>query len=146
MGPLGVKTQEPSKLPTPIKVQTLAQLLKGYHDADYICDGFRQGFKLEFQGNEAPLSSVNSWSAVSQPDVVTEKLSQEAEKGRIAGPFSEAPFKNFKASPLALRPKPEPGKFRLLHNLSYRVSQKFVLPTKTPLKQKVGHVSHPFKI
>ena len=28
----------------------------------------------------------------------------------------------------------------------YRVSQKFVLPTKTPLKQKVGHVSHPFKI
>ena len=111
--------KEIRKLPTPIRVKILAKLLKGYPDSDYICDGFRHGFMLDFQGSEAPLSSDNSWSAVSQPEVVDDKLSQEAEKGRIAGPFSEAPFKNFKASPLALRPKPESGKFRLLHNLSY---------------------------
>ena len=52
-------------------------------------------------------------------EVVREKLLTEMAQGRIAGPFDFAPFPNFKSSPLSLRSKPEPGKFRLLHNLSY---------------------------
>ena len=80
MCPLGVKIQDPSKLPTPIKVQTLAQLLKGYIDADYICDGFRQGFMLDFQGSEAQLLSDNSWSAVTQPEVVTANCHKKLKK------------------------------------------------------------------
>jgi len=39
--------------------------------------------------------------------------------GRIEGPFNTPPFKNFVVSPLAIRPKREPGKFRLIHDLSY---------------------------
>ena len=39
--------------------------------------------------------------------------------GRIAGPFSSPPLKNFRCSPLSIINKKEPNKFRLLHNLSY---------------------------
>ena len=38
--------------------------------------------------------------------------------GRLAGPFVSPPFPIFKVSPISIIPKSEPGKFRLLHNLS----------------------------
>ena len=47
------------------------------------------------------------------------KIDQELKLNRIAGPFSHPPFAHFKISPLALRPKKDSSKFRLLHNLSY---------------------------
>ena len=42
----------------------------------------------------------------------------ECALGRLAGPFKVKPFSPFKCSPLSLRPKATPGKFRLLHDLS----------------------------
>ena len=39
--------------------------------------------------------------------------------GRIAGPFRDIPFVNFQSSPLVLVPKHDPGKYRLIHDLSY---------------------------
>ena len=38
---------------------------------------------------------------------------------RIAGPFKQEPFSHFRASPLGLVEKKIPGKFRLIHHLSY---------------------------
>lgn len=38
---------------------------------------------------------------------------------RIAGPFSEPQFSPFVSSPLGIVPKSEPGKFRIIHDLSY---------------------------
>nr|XP_045600975.1 uncharacterized protein LOC123759764 [Procambarus clarkii] len=49
-------------------------------------------------------------------------LDKELSLGRIAGPYEVPPFKNFKCSPIALREKSTPGKYRLLHNLSYPYS------------------------
>ncbi|XP_069157715.1 uncharacterized protein [Procambarus clarkii] len=46
-------------------------------------------------------------------------LDKELSLGHIAGPFEVPPFENFKCSPIALREKSMPGKYRLLHNLSY---------------------------
>ena len=43
----------------------------------------------------------------------------EVARGRIAGPFKAPPLENFKCSPLALREKTTPGKYRLLHDLSF---------------------------
>jgi hypothetical protein len=37
----------------------------------------------------------------------------------VAGPFKNIPFDNFICSPLGLVPKSLPGKFRLIHDLSY---------------------------
>ena len=57
---------------------------------------------------------------------VQDKLDKELASGRIAGPFLNPPFLNFKCSPLAIREKSQPGKFRLLHNLSYPYDERAV--------------------
>ena len=46
------------------------------------------------------------------------KVNEERALGRLAGPFERPPFEVFKCSPLSLRPKSTPGKWRLLHDLS----------------------------
>lgn len=46
-------------------------------------------------------------------------IHKELVAGRIKGPFKDPPFKNFICSPLGIVPKKEPGKFRLIHDLSY---------------------------
>ncbi len=56
-------------------------------------------------------------SALQNPEALHLKILKELSAQRVAGPFDVPPLPNFKASPLALRPKP--GGYRLLHNLSY---------------------------
>ena len=41
------------------------------------------------------------------------------EAGRLTGPFKQPPYENFQISPITLKEKSTPGKFRLLHNLSH---------------------------
>ena len=112
-------TQTPQQLPTPVRVETLSKLLEGYHDAEYLVQGFSCGFKIDFEGPDVPLSAHNSSSAQHHSGVVSNKLTKEIELGRISGPLQEVPFKNFKCSPLSVREKQIPGTYRLLHNLSY---------------------------
>ena len=97
----------------------LAELLEGYKAKDYIVQGISKGFILHFEGEQMPLTSSNSTSVLQNHHIVKEKIQHELAQGRIAGPFSQPPFPNFKCSPLALREKSTPGKYRLLHNLSY---------------------------
>ena len=108
-------------LPTPINVTNLKKHLEGYdpHITKYLLDGFTYGFSLHFDGIEEHFISTNSASALSNHHIVSQKIQHEINKGRIAGPFQSPPFTHFKSSPLALRPKSMPNKFRLLHNLSY---------------------------
>ena len=80
---------------------------------------FTSGVYLDFEGNDAPLTSNNPQSALLQPDVVQTKLLHELSNDRIAGPFHTPPFINVKSSPLALREKQQRGTYRLLHNLPY---------------------------
>ena len=117
--PLLTTSQEREPLPTPVQVDVLSSLLKGYHDFPYITNGFRQGFKLDFFGNNTPFMSHNSASVQMNPFEALSKISIELSLNRIAGPFERPPFDSFKVSPLALREKGDTGKFRLLHNLSY---------------------------
>ena len=106
-------------LPTPVRVEALTQLLHNYPGKSYIVDGFTNGFDLGFQGTPCPLMSNNNRSVNTRPEVALAKVTSEVNLGRIAGPFFSPPFPNFKVSPLSLREKSTPGKFRLLHNLSY---------------------------
>lgn len=53
------------------------------------------------------------------PDVFLEKLRKEVALGRMGGPFPAAPFDDLVVSPLGVVPKKEPGKFRLIHHLSF---------------------------
>ena len=106
-------------MPTPVKAQILNKYLEGYPNAQYLIDGFTEGFYLNFDGPESTLTSSNSISAINNPKAVDEKILKESKLGRLSGPFEHKPFKNFKCSPLALREKQNTGKYRLLHNLSF---------------------------
>ena len=94
-------------------------MLENYPDKAYIVEGFTKGFDLGYEGEQISLSSNNSLSVNNNIQVALDHIAEESAKGRIAGPFASKPFQNFICSPLALREKSTPGKFRLLHNLSY---------------------------
>ena len=104
---------------SPISIKALTEYLHGYPQAAYIIDGFTYGFSIAFEGTDSPLSSNNAISVLTNHNIVAQKLSKELSLNRISGPYKTPPFPNFKCSPLALRPKQQPGKYRLLHNLSY---------------------------
>lgn len=109
-------------LPTPIKFEVLDGYLDGFDPdkREFLRSGFRHGFDIFYTGDDSELESSNSKTTELNPEAVTEKINIEIEKGRIAGPFSEKPFKGkFKCFPLSIREKSTPGKYRLLHNLSY---------------------------
>ncbi|OCT70393.1 hypothetical protein XELAEV_18037311mg [Xenopus laevis] len=61
----------------------------------------------------------NLSSVKDHPEVVVAKIEKECKLGRVAGPFDNPPFKNFRLSPLGVVPKKEKGAFRLIHHLSY---------------------------
>jgi hypothetical protein len=63
--------------------------------------------------------SKNHRSALEHSLVIQEFISKGIELGRIAGPFPSPPFPHFVSSPLGVVPKSEPGKFRVIHDLSF---------------------------
>lgn len=107
------------KLPTPVNAHVFAELLDGYEKKDFIVNGFKNGFFVNFEGDELEVDSPNSKAALDNPEAVDSKLAKELEANRIAGPFEEPPFENFRSYPLSIREKSTPGQYRLLHNLSY---------------------------
>lgn len=116
--PRAVKVFE-GGLPTPIKASVLDNLLGNYVDKKFIIQGLQRGFDLGYEGPVASQACNNNKSANANLKETTAKVASEVEAGRIAGPFDAPPLLNLKCSPLALREKSTPGKFRLLHNLSY---------------------------
>ncbi|XP_062604208.1 uncharacterized protein LOC134266009 isoform X1 [Saccostrea cucullata] len=115
------KPEYSSNLPTPINPEKLAQYLVGYDKSKtlYLLDGFRNGFKLEYEGDRGFQYSPNLKSALEKKDIVNQKISKELSAGRIAGPFPNPPFDSLKISPLGIVPKKTPNEYRMIHHLSY---------------------------
>jgi len=101
-------------------------MLTGYKDKRYVILGLEEGFDIAYKGEQIGFDANNALSANSQPTKVLTIITTELQKNRIAGPFVSPPLPNFKTSPLAIRDKTEPGKYRLLHNLSYPHDQRAV--------------------
>ena len=130
-GPIGVKQCEHllghqpclcCLAPSPINIGALEQALKTYPDvmaAETLRRGFTEGFQLGFSGERTAMEASNLHSARSNPAAVALKLDKEIRLGRVAGPFSEPPLCNLRISPLGLVPKSTPGKFRMIHHLSW---------------------------
>lgn len=99
----------------------LAVFLADYpaHLSFTLLNGFRFSFSTPFYGNRKPFESPNLKSALENPQVVSLKLKKELEAGRIAGPFTHPPLKNFRCSPLGIVPKKVPSEFRTIQHLSY---------------------------
>ena len=113
------------QLPTPVVVFNLRILLDGCAPqlVDILLCRFSFGFRVHFQGAEQPFEAHNLRSASENPTAVDAKLQRELGAGRLAGPFTSPPFKNFRVSPpLGLVPKKQPGEFCIIH-LFQRVHQ-----------------------
>ena len=104
---------------SPIDSSKLLGFLSSYADRHFIISGFREGFRLSFKGSLTSTDGRNSSSVRLNFKEALKKVSAERALGRLAGPFKDKPFSPFKCSPLSLRPKSTPGKFRLLHDLSF---------------------------
>ena len=108
-------------MPTPVNWLSLQHWLKGYdkEKLEQLISGFKYGFRMGFLGQRTEQNSPNLPSALSNKEIVKQKIETELKAGRIAGPFNVKPFSNFKISPLGLVPKSSPGEFRLIHHLSW---------------------------
>ena len=110
------------KYMSPIKLDALTHWLYSYPNAKsahILLNGFTHGFRLGYEGERVARDSPNLKSVELDVDAVLNKLSNEIELGRIAGPFKSRPLSNLIISPIGLVPKSEPGKFRLIQHLSY---------------------------
>ena len=85
--------------------------------------GFSEGFRLGYQGPRQAFRCSNMKSIEDNLPVAKQKVEKEVQLGRVAGPFEEPPLKQLRCSPLALIPKTEVGKFRLIHHLSFPQGQ-----------------------
>ncbi len=110
----------------PVSPSRFDSLLDGFPRREYVVHGFSHGFQSHFQGPDTGLQSRNSHAALANPDAVDTKLGAELTSRRVAGPFDQPPFDNFKCSPLSIREKSTPGQYRLLHNLSYPYDERSV--------------------
>ena len=95
--------------------------LDGYpfRSRQYLIDGFRFGFSIDYVRLRSNFSSTNLLSGITNPKAVDEKLEKEIQLGRIVGPFDNQPFPVFHTSPVGIIPKKVPGEFRLIHHLSF---------------------------
>ena len=109
----------PEHLRPPIHAHKLAQLLEGYEDKDFVVKGLVYGFELGYEGPPSSTEGRNSRTVHQLPEQTREKVTSEIELGRIAGPFTTKPFSPYKCSPINIKEKSTPGKYRTLHDLSF---------------------------
>ncbi|XP_078530054.1 uncharacterized protein LOC144812318 [Lissotriton helveticus] len=110
-----------SKLPMPVDIGRLVFWLNQYPDrkaARTLFEGFSTGFRI-LTHRVPPVDYCNNLlSARMHPSGVSLKVDKERALGRVAGPFTAPPLPGFVCSPLGVVPKKEPGRFRMIHNLS----------------------------
>lgn len=107
---------------TPINVAQLKSELQSYPNetvAKELSHGFESGFPLHYTGPRMPMESKNLKSTNDHPEIVHQKLLNEINLGRIAGPFQDKPISTLRISPIGLVEKKTPGEFRLIHHLSF---------------------------
>ena len=120
-----MENQNLEEIITPVDHKKLESLLtKAKYDpvkTKYLCEGFREGFSLKYQGNlktvqrEAPNLKLRVGTHVE----LWNKVMKEVQLGRYVGPFEKPPFDNYVQSPIGLVPKDKGLKTRLIFHSSY---------------------------
>ena len=107
---------------TPLKEAQWERALERHPDREFVrwlLQGIREGFRIGYdRSNRCTPSKRNLGSARDDPLVVEQYLLKELELGRILGPFNPHSFGNIQISPFQVIPKNQPGKWRLIVDLS----------------------------
>ena len=91
-------------------------------ETEFIVNGFRHGFSLEYRGEtNVKMTSPNlKFRGIGSPIILWNKIMKEVEAGRYAGPFEEIPYEdNYIQSPIGLVSKDQGKDTRLIFHLSY---------------------------
>ena len=110
---------------TPVDPVKFNQLLinTGYdaEKRDFLIKGFSEGFSLQYAGqlHNGRRTAPNLKLRVGNRTELWNKVMNEVELGRFAGPFEEPPFECLVQSPIGLVPKDKGKKTRLIFHLSY---------------------------
>ena len=88
--------------------------------AVYVSNRIREGFRVGFNYRSAHCrqASGNLKSVRDHKEVVTKYIQGERGAGRLLGPFQRDKMPGVHVSPLGVIPKSEPGKWRLILDLS----------------------------
>ena len=85
----------------------------------FVLDGLRFGFKLGFSHSQSlKPAKRHKPSAYEHPSVIDEYWATEMSFGRVAGPFASPPFPLHVSSFGVISKKGQPGKWRLIVDLS----------------------------
>ena len=108
---------------TPYQVAVWEQGLASHPDrsfVEFICRGIREGFRIGFDHQQAQDNSGpgNMKSAKDHQEVVDKYIGTECEKRRLLGPLQRSKYPQVRISPFGVIPKSEPGKWRLIIDLS----------------------------
>ena len=87
-------------------------------DAELLSFGFNYGFKSHYKGSKRLIETKHLKPVMQSPLSAKEKIENEIQNGRIAGPFSKRPVWNFRCSPVGIVLKKTSG-YRLISHLSY---------------------------
>ena len=87
----------------------------------YLVSGFKEGFSLNYKGplKDCKRKAHNLKLRVGDKTELWNKVMNEVELGRYAGPFEDPSFENYVQSPIGLVPKDKGKKTRLIFHLSY---------------------------
>ncbi len=108
---------------TPLIIGSWEKALAAHPDRDYVTyllRGMRNGFRIGYRWGAVARRSNrrNMPSAKENRGVVEDYLQKELEGGRLVGPLDPAKFPGVHVSPFGVRPKSQPGKWRLIVDLS----------------------------
>lgn len=87
--------------------------------SEYLVKGFSFSFRLGCVGSPISPSPKNHKSTQDHPEIIEEHIRKGIQSQRIARPFDSPPFPYFISSPLGIVPKSDPGKFRIIHDISF---------------------------
>ena len=123
--------------PMPLKHNQLSELLSKYPDSDkvdYVIQGLKQGFALEYTGQFKFCAPENLPMAKLDPQLIRDQLNKEIALGRMLGLFKDPPFPDLMCSPVGLVPKKDTDEMRMIMHLSYPYGQSindFIDPGKS---------------
>ena len=113
-----------SELPpfhSPLNLKAWSLLLQGHPQpatVDTILEGIRHGVRLGYDGPFPSIRCSNHLSTAKHSADVQSNIAAEVAAGRVAGPFAEPPFTQFRTSPMGAVPKKDSVKVRRIHDLT----------------------------